>query len=105
MKIADSVWLCLYMRDNEKVQYPSRRLAPAFAVPPNDTNKLRWCGVKKVKNDHNGKIENVESSVWLSLLMDSSKTYSYTPAAPASTEFNILHEIAKFWISKHKLMC
>jgi hypothetical protein len=28
-RIADSVWLSLYMRDNEYVQHPSRPLAPA----------------------------------------------------------------------------
>jgi hypothetical protein len=32
MKIAELVWLSLYMRDNEKVQHPSRPLAPAWAV-------------------------------------------------------------------------
>jgi hypothetical protein len=33
MKIADSVWLSLCMRPNEKVQHPSRpQLAPAWAV-------------------------------------------------------------------------
>jgi hypothetical protein len=30
MKIADSVWLSLYMRDNE--QHPSRPIAPGWAV-------------------------------------------------------------------------
>jgi hypothetical protein len=32
MKIADSVWLTLYMRDNEQVQHPSRPLALAWYV-------------------------------------------------------------------------
>jgi hypothetical protein len=32
MKIADSVWLSLYMRDNEIMQHPTRLLAPAWAV-------------------------------------------------------------------------
>jgi hypothetical protein len=32
MKIADSVWLNLYMRDNEKVQHPSRPQAPVWVV-------------------------------------------------------------------------
>jgi hypothetical protein len=31
-RIADSVWLILYMRDNEYVQHPSCPLAPAWAV-------------------------------------------------------------------------
>jgi hypothetical protein len=31
-RITDSVWLSLYMRDNEYVQHPSRPLAPAWAV-------------------------------------------------------------------------
>jgi hypothetical protein len=32
MKIADSVWLSLYMWDNEKVKLSSRALAPAWAI-------------------------------------------------------------------------
>jgi hypothetical protein len=31
-RIVDSVWLSLYMRDNENVQNPSRPLAPTWAV-------------------------------------------------------------------------
>jgi hypothetical protein len=30
--IEDSVWLSLYMKDNEYVRHPSRPLAPAWAV-------------------------------------------------------------------------
>jgi hypothetical protein len=58
MKIAESVWLSLYRRDNEKVQHPSRPLAPAWAVinsqrlkdldsmiPKDQKNTLKWIEV------------------------------------------------------------
>jgi hypothetical protein len=32
MYITNSVWLSMFMRDNKKVQHPSRTLAPALAV-------------------------------------------------------------------------